>query len=48
MGRRVVRGCSWNNLAVDCRSANRYSYSPDGKHNDIGFRVAMSIIRSDK
>jgi formylglycine-generating enzyme required for sulfatase activity len=48
MGRRVVRGGSWSNLAVDCRSANRYSYAQSGKHNDIGVRIAMSTIRSDK
>ena len=40
--RRVVRGGSWSNLGVDCRSANRYSYAQDGRHNDIGLRIAMS------
>jgi formylglycine-generating enzyme required for sulfatase activity len=41
--RRVVRGGSWNNLAVDCRSANRYSFAQRGKHKDIGFRLAMAV-----
>jgi formylglycine-generating enzyme required for sulfatase activity len=48
LARRVVRGGSWSNLGVDCRSANRYSYAQDGKHNDIGVRIAMSTTRSDK
>jgi formylglycine-generating enzyme required for sulfatase activity len=41
--RRVVRGGSWDDLAVDCRSANRYSYPHDGRRPTIGFRLAMSL-----
>jgi len=41
--RRVVRGGSWDDLAVDCRSANRYSYPRDGRQRTIGFRLAMSL-----
>jgi formylglycine-generating enzyme required for sulfatase activity len=44
--RRILRGGSWSNLGVDCRSANRYSYAQDGKHNDIGMRIAMSVART--
>jgi formylglycine-generating enzyme required for sulfatase activity len=40
---RVRRGGAWDSLAVDCRSANRYSYAPEGKRNTLGFRVAMSL-----
>ncbi len=45
---RVVRGGSWHNIDIDCRSANRSSYEPDGHYNDIGFRVAMSFERDAK
>ena len=40
--RRVLRGGSYNNLAVDCRSANRYGYPMEGKSAEIGFRLAAS------
>jgi eukaryotic-like serine/threonine-protein kinase len=40
--RRVLRGGSYSNLAVDCRSANRYSYARDGKSHEVGFRLAAS------
>jgi hypothetical protein len=41
--RHVLRGGSWDDLAVDCRSANRYSYPRDGRQRTIGFRLAMSV-----
>jgi formylglycine-generating enzyme required for sulfatase activity len=41
--RHVLRGGSWSDLAVDCRSANRYSYPRDGRQRTIGFRLAMSL-----
>ncbi len=41
--RRVLRGGSWDDLAVDCRSANRYSYQHAGRRPTIGFRLAMSL-----
>jgi formylglycine-generating enzyme required for sulfatase activity len=41
--RHVVRGGSWDDLAVDCRSANRYSYPRAGRRSTIGFRLAMSL-----
>jgi formylglycine-generating enzyme required for sulfatase activity len=41
--RHVLRGGSWDDLAVDCRSANRYSYPRAGRQRTIGFRLAMSL-----
>jgi formylglycine-generating enzyme required for sulfatase activity len=41
--RHVLRGGSWRDLAVDCRSANRYSYPREGRQGTIGFRLAMSL-----
>jgi len=40
---RVTRGGGWDSFAVDCRSANRLSYSQDGRRANIGFRLAMSL-----
>jgi sulfatase-modifying factor enzyme 1 len=44
--RHVVRGGSWKDLAVDCRSANRYSYPREGRQGTMGFRLAMSLDES--
>ncbi len=41
--RQVLRGGSWDDLAIDCRSANRYSYPRTGRQRTIGFRLAMSL-----
>jgi formylglycine-generating enzyme required for sulfatase activity len=41
--RHVVRGGSWDDLAVDCRSANRYAYPREGRQRTVGFRLAMSL-----
>ncbi len=38
---RVNRGGSWNNNAVNCRSANRNNWNPDNRNNNLGFRVAL-------
>jgi formylglycine-generating enzyme required for sulfatase activity len=43
LDRRVLRGGSWDDLAVDCRSANRYSYPREGRQRTIGLRLAMSL-----
>ena len=43
LDRHVLRGGSWDDLAVDCRSANRYSYPREGRQRTIGFRLAMSL-----
>jgi formylglycine-generating enzyme required for sulfatase activity len=36
---RVIRGGSWNYVAVNLRSANRYSNSPSFRSYNLGFRV---------
>lgn len=41
---RVIRGGGWNNNALLCRSAIRYSNSPGSRDNSsIGFRLARSV-----
>ncbi len=37
---RVFRGGCWNRYARYCRSAFRYGSVPEGRDNDLGFRVA--------
>jgi formylglycine-generating enzyme required for sulfatase activity len=39
---RVIRGGSWNLDGRYCRSANRYSYTPDSRPYDIGFRAVLA------
>lgn len=46
--RRVMRGGSWYYDAVNCRSSCRYSYSPGGSSGDIGFRLALSELRTSE
>ncbi len=42
---RVIRGCSWVDAAVNCRSAFRIDYGhPTLRRNDQGFRVAVSNV----
>ncbi|NJP12453.1 MAG: SUMF1/EgtB/PvdO family nonheme iron enzyme [Leptolyngbyaceae cyanobacterium RU_5_1] len=36
---RLLRGGSWYNCPGNCRSANRYRYTPHDRDNVIGFRV---------
>ncbi len=38
---KVLRGGSWNYGFNDCRAGIRDFFSPDGRHNDFGFRVVM-------
>ena len=38
---KVLRGGSWNFGFNDCRVGTRDFFSPDGHHNDFGFRVVM-------
>jgi formylglycine-generating enzyme required for sulfatase activity len=38
---RVVRGGSWNDSAVDVRSARRFKFKPDVIESTIGFRVSL-------
>ncbi len=38
-GRSSVRGCSWDNSAVNCRSAQKYANFKTSKNNNVGFRI---------
>jgi formylglycine-generating enzyme required for sulfatase activity len=42
---RVLRGGSWNNNPQNLRSANRNRNQPDNRNNNIGFRLASTIMR---
>jgi len=44
--RRVIRGGSWFNLPVNCRSAYRYPSSPRVTDISIGFRIVCSSPRT--
>ncbi|NDD65752.1 MAG: hypothetical protein EBZ36_17520 [Acidobacteria bacterium] len=39
---RVIRGGSWNNNAVNCRSANRNWNTPGNRNKDLGFRLSST------
>ncbi len=39
---RVNRGGSWNNVAANCRTANRNTNEPTNRTNDNGFRLALN------
>jgi formylglycine-generating enzyme required for sulfatase activity len=41
---RVLRGGSWRNVAVFCRSANRSWNGPSNRFLNLGFRLALSSI----
>jgi formylglycine-generating enzyme required for sulfatase activity len=43
---RVGRGGGWLDEAVFARSAERSSYSPGYRHSSLGFRPALSLVRS--
>ncbi|MBU6158861.1 MAG: formylglycine-generating enzyme family protein [Bacteroidetes bacterium] len=38
---KVIRGGSWNYSFNDCRVGARDFFSPDGRHNDFGFRLVL-------
>ena len=40
--RRVIRGGSWNNAAVFCRSNARSSYLDSNRLTGVGFRLALN------
>ena len=40
--RRVLRGGSWFNRPVNCRSARRHWYMPDVRYGNLGLRVATN------
>jgi formylglycine-generating enzyme required for sulfatase activity len=37
---RVLRGGSWHDFDINCRSACRYKFDPGDRSSRIGFRVA--------
>jgi formylglycine-generating enzyme required for sulfatase activity len=41
---RFIRGGSWDNTSVVCRSAFRYPGNPDDAGYDIGFRVVLAPV----
>jgi formylglycine-generating enzyme required for sulfatase activity len=45
---RVVRGGSWADDVVGCRSARRQGQAPQTANGQIGFRVVMTLHRSGK
>ncbi len=42
--RRVCRGGSWSDAAELCRSASRSWYRPGHRYDNLGFRVAFSLM----
>jgi formylglycine-generating enzyme required for sulfatase activity len=40
-----VRGGGWSNVAADCRCATRNSDPPHFGHSNLGFRVAIPLVR---
>jgi len=42
----VVRGGSWSDNPLNCRSASRFSDSPHYRINSVGFRVVCEICRT--
>ena len=45
---RVVRGGSWFDVAGNCRSIGRSGYDWPYRNHNIGFRVALSVVRQAK
>lgn len=43
-GRRVIRGGSWKDPAIACRSAMRRAENPINRFNDVGFRVVYAPV----
>jgi len=46
-GRRVLKGCAWDDDAGLCRPAFRHARPPDSRHILIGFRCASGTTRSE-
>ena len=44
-GLRLLRGGSWSDLPLNCRSANRHRYVPAGQSLNLGFRIVCSFLR---
>ncbi len=43
---RVLRGGSWHDVPIDCRSADRYRDHPDSRNVFVGFRVLAPAVRN--
>ena len=41
---RVIRGGSWINNAVNCRSANRNRNAPGNRNDNVGFRLSSTLL----
>ena len=41
---RVIRGGTWGGAPQYCRSADRTDVGPDGRYNDIGFRLVLQSV----
>jgi formylglycine-generating enzyme required for sulfatase activity len=44
---RVFRGGSWSYGARNCRSADRYSYTPGYRYNNLGFRILSTGVQAE-
>jgi formylglycine-generating enzyme required for sulfatase activity len=44
---RVLRGGSWRNHPLNCRSACRGWHGPDGRYDSLGFRVVVLAVGAD-
>jgi len=42
--KRVIRGGSWNNNAINCRSANRNRNAPGNRNDNLGFRLSSTLL----
>lgn len=42
---RIFRGGGWGHPAENCRSAKRNGIKPSYGFHDLGFRVALSVVR---
>jgi len=45
---RVYRGGCWFSVVASCRPGSRYNYLHDDLYHYLGFRAALSPVRSDK
>jgi formylglycine-generating enzyme required for sulfatase activity len=43
---RVLRGGSWSHIGWHTRSARRYRLKPDGRSNEVGFRLSLGQVAS--
>jgi formylglycine-generating enzyme required for sulfatase activity len=39
----IARGGGWDSNAIDLRSANRFSDSPESRFHDLGFRIVRTL-----